>query len=76
MAKSSTLVSGEIYRLRLIGTPVTFCSDHRLINELCDEKRFRKVPSGIMKELRSAANDGLITVRSHQTHNRPLLIRC
>ncbi|KAM0146394.1 hypothetical protein ACHAQE_010763 [Botrytis cinerea] len=52
---------GRIYRLRLINIPITFVSSYKYINELCNEKKFRKVPGGIFKELRDAANDGLIT---------------
>jgi hypothetical protein len=42
---------------------VTFVSSYKYINELCDEKKFRKVPTGVFQQLRDAANDGLITVR-------------
>ncbi|KAK0383745.1 hypothetical protein NLU13_9656 [Sarocladium strictum] len=37
---------GPIYRLRLLRTPITFVSNYKLIHELCNERKFRKVPSG------------------------------
>lgn len=33
---------GEIYRMRFPGRSVVFVSTQSLINETCDEKRFRK----------------------------------
>ena len=33
---------GEIYRMRFLGRTVVFVSTQALINETCDEKRFRK----------------------------------
>ena len=36
-------------------------SDYELFNELCDEKRFTKLISGSLTELRPALHDGLFT---------------
>ncbi|KAI5860380.1 cytochrome P450 [Durotheca rogersii] len=54
---------GEIYRLRLPGRSLVVCSSHRLIDELCDEKRFLKVPKGALHEIRQGVHDGLFTAR-------------
>ncbi|KAI0479504.1 cytochrome P450 [Xylariaceae sp. FL0804] len=52
---------GEIYRLRLPGRTLVTASSHRLINELCDEKRFVKIPRGALHEVRNCVHDGLFT---------------
>lgn len=52
---------GEIYRLRFPGRSVVMCSTHELVDELCNEKRFKKVPTGALKEIRDGVHDGLFT---------------
>ncbi|KAI1869212.1 uncharacterized protein JN550_005842 [Neoarthrinium moseri] len=52
---------GDIYRLRLPGRTVVVCSNHALVDELCNEKRFKKVPAGALKEIRDGVHDGLFT---------------
>ncbi|KAH8655409.1 cytochrome P450 [Xylariales sp. PMI_506] len=52
---------GDIYQLRLPGRTVVVCSSHALVDELCDEKRFKKVPAGALKEIRDGVHDGLFT---------------
>ncbi|KAL7623677.1 hypothetical protein AAE478_005229 [Parahypoxylon ruwenzoriense] len=54
---------GEIYRLRLPGRSIVICSSHRLIDELCDENRFIKIPKGALHEIRNGVHDGLFTAR-------------
>ncbi|KAM5360333.1 hypothetical protein ACJA88_014861 [Fusarium oxysporum] len=56
--------SGEIYRLRFpkVGSCVIVGSQ-KLVNELCDEKRFRKAIQAELAEIRLAAGDGLFTAR-------------
>ncbi|KAK1580158.1 cytochrome P450 [Colletotrichum navitas] len=53
---------GEVYRLRFPGGK-TMClfSTNALINELCDESRFKKTLNNVVGELRKIANDGLFT---------------
>jgi cytochrome P450/NADPH-cytochrome P450 reductase len=36
---------GEVYRLRFLGNSVVFVSTQALVNETCDEKRFKKTIS-------------------------------
>jgi cytochrome P450/NADPH-cytochrome P450 reductase len=38
-------------------------NSHRLIDELCDEKRFTKVPTGVLAEIRNGVHDGLFTAK-------------
>ncbi|KAK5629280.1 hypothetical protein RRF57_004995 [Xylaria bambusicola] len=41
---------GETYRIHLPGgRSIVFANSHRLINELCDEKRFTKIPNGVLE---------------------------
>ncbi|OTA99870.1 hypothetical protein M426DRAFT_67006 [Hypoxylon sp. CI-4A] len=54
---------GEIYRLRLPGRSVVFACSHRIVDELCDEKRFVKIPKGPLHEIRNGVHDGLFTAR-------------
>jgi cytochrome P450/NADPH-cytochrome P450 reductase len=52
---------GEIYRLRLPGRSLVVVSTHALVNEVCDEKRFKKVPGGALAQIREGVHDGLFT---------------
>ncbi|KAF4120958.1 cytochrome P450 / NADPH-cytochrome P450 reductase [Geosmithia morbida] len=52
---------GEIFRLRFPGRSVVFVSTHALADEICDERRFKKVPTGALTEVRNGVNDGLFT---------------
>lgn len=54
---------GEIYRLHLPGTRIVFVSSHRLVDEVCDEKRFKKVPNVVLAEVREGVHDGLFTAK-------------
>ncbi|KAI2465636.1 cytochrome P450 [Annulohypoxylon bovei var. microspora] len=54
---------GEIFRLRLPGRSIVFVSSHRLVDELCDEKRFIKIPKGALFEIRNGVHDGLFTAK-------------
>ncbi|KAG4412171.1 hypothetical protein IFR04_014690 [Cadophora malorum] len=52
---------GPIYRLTLGGSEKVFISTHALMNEVCDEKRFTKMVSGALDEIRNGVRDGLFT---------------
>ncbi|KAJ2997809.1 hypothetical protein NUW58_g531 [Xylaria curta] len=55
---------GEVYRLHLPGKrTVVFVNSHRLVDEMCDEKRFAKIPSGVLEEIRNGVHDGLFTAK-------------
>ncbi|KAI9154817.1 Bifunctional cytochrome P450/NADPH--P450 reductase [Paramyrothecium foliicola] len=54
---------GEVYRLRLPGRTIVVASTWELVNELCDEKRFRKCISRPLGEIRNGVHDGLFTAR-------------
>ncbi|KAI1337357.1 hypothetical protein F5Y15DRAFT_418121 [Xylariaceae sp. FL0016] len=57
---------GEIYRLRLPGRTAVIASSHRLIDELCDERRFVKIPRAALDEIRHGVHDGLFTARPEE----------
>ncbi|KAF7551931.1 hypothetical protein G7Z17_g4675 [Cylindrodendrum hubeiense] len=48
---------GEIYRLRFPDRTVVIVSNHALVNETCNEKRFKK------SQVRAGVHDGLFTAR-------------
>jgi cytochrome P450/NADPH-cytochrome P450 reductase len=54
---------GEIYRLRFPGRTMVLVSTHALVNEVCDEKRFKKIPGGALAEVRNGVHDGLFTAQ-------------
>ncbi|KAI1424799.1 bifunctional P-450:NADPH-P450 reductase [Xylaria sp. FL1777] len=55
---------GEVFRIYLPGgRSIVFANSHRLINELCDEKRFAKIPNGVLEEIRNGVHDGLFTAK-------------
>ncbi|KAI5463064.1 cytochrome P450 [Mariannaea sp. PMI_226] len=52
---------GPIYRLRLGGKPLIIASSNALVNELCNEKRFRKSLKTSQSVIREGVHDGLFT---------------
>ncbi|KAI2610804.1 cytochrome P450 [Hypoxylon fragiforme] len=54
---------GEVFRLRFPGRTVVVVSSHRLVNELCDESRFVKIPKAALWEIRNGVHDGLFTAK-------------
>lgn len=52
---------GEIYRLQFPTSKFTVVSTHALIDEVCDEKRFKKIPGSVLRQIRNGVNDGLFT---------------
>ncbi|OTA65736.1 cytochrome P450 [Hypoxylon sp. EC38] len=54
---------GEIFRLRLPGARLVFVTTHALVDEVCDEKRFKKVPNNVLREIREGLHDGLFTAK-------------
>lgn len=54
---------GEIYRFLIPGRPsLILVSSYELVNELCDEKRFKKKVAAALQGLRECVHDGLFTV--------------
>ncbi|CAL3969579.1 unnamed protein product [Diplocarpon coronariae] len=59
---------GPIFKLTLGGSERLFVSTHELMNELCDEKRFSKMVSGALEQIRNGVSDGLFTAHTGE-HN-------
>ncbi|EFQ31577.1 cytochrome P450 [Colletotrichum graminicola M1.001] len=60
---------GPIYKLDLLGQKLVFLNTHELINECCDDKRFKKSIEGDLNELREAVHDGLFTSKGVEEEN-------
>ncbi|KAK1996528.1 cytochrome P450 [Colletotrichum falcatum] len=60
---------GPIYRLDLLGHKLVFVNTHELVNECCDDKRFKKCIDGDLTELRDAVHDGLFTSKGVEEEN-------
>ncbi|RPD56624.1 cytochrome P450 [Lentinus tigrinus ALCF2SS1-7] len=60
---------GEIYQLSIFGNKSVFISSRDLVNEVSDEKRFKKKVSAGLKEVRNAAGDGLFTAYGPEEPN-------
>ncbi|KAF7554690.1 hypothetical protein G7Z17_g2691 [Cylindrodendrum hubeiense] len=58
---------GSIYKLNLAGSERLFISSRELMDEVSDEKRFTKLVSGPLFQLRNAVGDSLFTAH----HNEP-----
>ncbi|POS72529.1 bifunctional P-450/NADPH-P450 reductase [Diaporthe helianthi] len=57
---------GEIYRLNFPGRSILVVSSQALVNELCDEKRFKKDVARVLQEVRAGVHDGLFTAHSDE----------
>lgn len=60
---------GDIYRINIIGNRVTVISNNQLINEVCDEKRFRKNINAALRQVRNGVHDGLFTAFGEEEAN-------
>ncbi|RDH27527.1 cytochrome P450 [Aspergillus welwitschiae] len=54
---------GEVYRLRFPGRTAVVVSTHALVNETCNEKRFKKSVNSALVHVRDGVHDGLFTAR-------------
>ncbi|CAK7211614.1 hypothetical protein SCUCBS95973_001175 [Sporothrix curviconia] len=52
---------GDIFRLNIVGNTAVFLSSYALVNEVCDEKRFKKNVGNVLKQVRNGVHDGLFT---------------
>ncbi|GAD98773.1 fatty acid hydroxylase, putative [Paecilomyces variotii No. 5] len=64
-----TEYQGPIYRLSVLGSPRVFVSSHALVDEVCDEERFTKAVSIVLKEIRNCVRDGLFTANYPEEEN-------
>ncbi|KAI0451948.1 hypothetical protein F5B21DRAFT_506720 [Xylaria acuta] len=59
-------VFGDIFKLDLVSRQMVVVSSYELFNEVMDESRFQKSPTGGLKELRALLGDGLFSVYGHE----------
>ncbi|VUC35613.1 unnamed protein product [Clonostachys rosea] len=57
---------GEIFQVKILGRTIVFVAGANLAEEICDEKRFRKLVSGPIIEIRAAVHDALFTAFHHE----------
>jgi cytochrome P450 len=57
---------GPIYQRVIVGTKLTFVSGAELVEEINDEKRFRKHVGRPLEKLRTLVTDGLFTAFHHE----------
>lgn len=55
--------------MRFPGRTAVLVSSYALVNELCDEKRFRKSVRGVLNEVRAGVGDGLFTATGAEEPN-------
>ncbi|KAH8701611.1 putative cytochrome P450 [Talaromyces proteolyticus] len=52
---------GPIFKINALGTQIVFVGSAALLEEICDESRFRKCVTGPIVEIRQAVHDSLFT---------------
>ncbi|KAJ8069548.1 hypothetical protein OCU04_003198 [Sclerotinia nivalis] len=56
-------IYGPIFKLNIAGDEKLWISSQALLNEVCDEKRFTKIVSGSLEQVRHGVGDGLFTAK-------------
>ncbi|KAJ5144821.1 hypothetical protein N7448_002213 [Penicillium atrosanguineum] len=57
---------GPIFKINALGKQIVFVSNVALLEEICDERRFRKCVTGPVVEMRKCANDCLFTAYDNE----------
>ncbi|KAK4902019.1 hypothetical protein LTR27_000920 [Elasticomyces elasticus] len=57
---------GEIFSLSLLSKKRVFITTQKLLEEVCNEKRFGKLVSAALGELRNGIHDGLFTAQNDE----------
>ncbi|KAJ5535701.1 hypothetical protein N7513_008887 [Penicillium frequentans] len=58
---------GPIFKITVLGKQIYFISNVALLDEICDEKRFRKCVTGPVVEMRQLANNCLFTAYDNES---------
>lgn len=56
-----TVTPGPIFKIKALGHEIVFIASAALLEEICDESRFRKCVTGPIIEIRQAVHDSLFT---------------
>jgi cytochrome P450 len=57
---------GPIVKIKVLGKQIVFISSVEILQELCDQRRFRKCVTGPIVEMRHCANDCLFTAYDNE----------
>jgi cytochrome P450 len=60
------IYQGEIYKITALGQQIVFVCSVALLQEICDEKRFRKCVTGPVVEIRHSVHDALFTAYDNE----------
>ncbi|KAL3477673.1 cytochrome P450 [Aspergillus californicus] len=55
-----------IFKISILGREIVFVTSAALLEEICDETRFRKCVTGPIVEIRAAVHDSLFTAYNHE----------
>ena len=61
-----SFLKGSIFKINALGHEIVFIGSVALLEEICDETRFRKCVTGPVVEIRYAVNDSLFTAYDHE----------
>ena len=59
-------IFGPVYKLNLLSRTSITVTTQELMNEICDEKKYQKKPSGPLTQVRNGLGDGLFTAFSFE----------
>ena len=59
-------LAGPIFKVNILGQQIVFIAGAALLEEICDEKRFRKAVMGPVVEIRYAVHDALFTAYDNE----------
>ncbi|KAK2810730.1 hypothetical protein FQN50_002773 [Emmonsiellopsis sp. PD_5] len=57
---------GPIFKVKALGHQIVFIGSAALLEEICDERRFRKCVTGPVVEIRALVHDSLFTAYHHE----------
>jgi cytochrome P450 len=63
---SESVIPGEIFKIKVLGEQIVFICSAALLEEVCDEKRFRKCVTGPVVEIRQAVHDALFSAYDNE----------
>ncbi|KAI9370614.1 cytochrome P450 [Aspergillus egyptiacus] len=55
-----------LFKIRILSKEIVFVTSAALLEEICDETRFRKCVTGPIEEIRAAVHDSLFTARHNE----------
>jgi cytochrome P450 len=63
---SCSKLAGTIFKINIMGQQIVFIAGAALVEEVCDEKRFRKAVMGPVAEIRHAVHDALFSAYDNE----------